>query len=258
MDGNPGLDATVAYLARLTGQDISADQPIGLRSIHRVALASWARKEQLQVRGSLINSSAPFSIRELLAVDEDTVPARSVGHSAPIHAASTLAVASTGGIGIDIEDVASLPQAEDYREHSFYRDNFSPAEIAHCLLQPHVRASFCGLWAAKEAILKSAPQLTRLTRLIDIEIEHDGAGRPTHPNCYISISHTPHTAVAVCLPKPALAMVQSPLSIPTHLQEDLPAAPAATASGKSRKLVAALFIIAAICAACIILAVWRK
>jgi phosphopantetheine--protein transferase-like protein len=245
MDGNPRLDATIAYISRLTGQDISADQRIGLRSIQRVALASWARQEHLQVRGSLINSGTPFSVRELLEEGE-AVTARPVGDRDPIQAAAPLAGASWGGVGLDIEDVASLPEAEDYREHFFYRDNFSPAEIAHCLLQGNVRASFCGIWAAKEAILKSELKPTTSARLIDIQITYDDSGRPTHPSCYISISHTAHTAVAVCLPKPAPALTKPALPMPASVAQ---AAPAASPPRRASNIIAALIIIAAICAA---------
>jgi phosphopantetheine--protein transferase-like protein len=250
MDGNPRVDAAIAYLSRLTGQNISADQPIGLRSIHRVALASWARKEQLQVRGSLMNSSAPFSIRELLAAEADAAPGPSDGHATPSQEAPPLEGTTWGGIGLDIEDVASLPEAEDYREHFFYRDNFSPAEIAHCLLQANVRASFCGIWAAKEAILKSHMRPAKSTRLIDIQITYEEGGRPTHPNCYVSISHTAHTAVAVCLPKPAPAFAGTVASMPTYLREvPQPASASASPSPRqSRKIIAALFIMAIICA----------
>lgn len=256
MDGNPKLDAAIDYLSRLTGQDISADQPIGLRSVHRYALASWARQEQLQVRSSLITSGAPFSVRELLA-DGDALPAHPGNDRAPIQATTPLSQAHWAGIGIDIEEVASLPEAEDYREHHFYRDNFSPAEIAHCLLQKDMRASFCGIWAAKEAILKAELRPAASTRLIDIQIGYNEAGRPTHPGCQISISHTAHTAVAICLPTPASALTKPSLSTPAPAPEVL--AEAVVARRKSGRIGAALFVIAFICAGAVaILAFGRK
>jgi len=254
MDGNPRLEATIAYLSRLTGQDISADQPIELRSIQRVAFASWARQAQLPLRGSVINSSTKFSVRDLLA-EGDALPTGPVPHPTPAPAATPAQGASWGGIGLDIEDVAALPEAEDYRQDAFYADNFSPAEVAYCLMQANVRASFCGIWAAKEAVLKSGLAPASLSRLIDIQIDHDETGRPTHPNCHLSISHTAQTAVAVCVPKaaPALAVPAMPA------RANIPASPAAAAPGTSRKRIAALLIIAALCEAAVaIFEVWHR
>ena len=110
------------------------------------------------------------------------------------------------GIGIDIEAVAALPEADDYREAGFYRDTFTPSEIAYCLRQPNVRASFCGTWATKEAILKAGLAPMALSDLRQVEIQRDEDGRPVFPGASLSISHTGDTAVAVCLalsaPKP--------------------------------------------------------
>lgn len=58
-------------------------------------------------------------------------------------------------IGIDIENISNLPECEDYREDDFYKNNFSQKEIAYCLIQPDIKASFAGKFAAKEAIIKA-------------------------------------------------------------------------------------------------------
>ena len=50
-------------------------------------------------------------------------------------------------IGIDIEQISSLPKTNDFRTESFYTDNFSEKEIAYCILQPNVYSSFAGLFA---------------------------------------------------------------------------------------------------------------
>ena len=61
-------------------------------------------------------------------------------------------------IGIDIEQISSLPKTNDFRTEGFYIDNFSEKEIAYCILQPNVYSSFAGLFADKEAILKANNQ----------------------------------------------------------------------------------------------------
>jgi phosphopantetheine--protein transferase-like protein len=204
MDGSAGiapvaqnvaaLDAVAGYVSRLMGEAVTADQPLALRSIHRVALASWARQEGLNIRGDLLTSGAPFSIRELTGGG-----AAAARPGAPAAPAPRRAMAGSTAIGIDIEDVASLPVTDDYREHPFFRDNFTPAEISYCLRQPDARAALCGTWAAKEAVLKAGAPGAALMRLIEVEITRDEMGRPRYAGCTMSISHTGQTAVAVCL-----------------------------------------------------------
>jgi phosphopantetheine--protein transferase-like protein len=246
MDGSASFDAALAYVSRLTGQDVSLDQKLGLRSIHRVALASWARKENLKLRASLINSIEPFSLRDLLS---DDGIAAGPATPAPAFAAETDAAPL---IGIDIEEVASLPAADDYREHPFYRDNFSPAEIAYCVRQPDERAAFCGTWAAKEAVLKSGAPGT-LSRLGAIEILRDDRGRPTYPGCTLSISHTASTAVAVCLRQPAPAAAASPPRPPADFASGV--GPETIKGGRRQLAILALIVIGIV--AILAFGVWK-
>jgi phosphopantetheine--protein transferase-like protein len=101
-------------------------------------------------------------------------------------------------IGIDIEDISNFDEAEDYREHIFYKSNFTPQEISYCLLQNNVRLSFVGLFAAKEAIVKANNDY-QSNSFSAIQIEHDNKGKPYHKNFSISISHTNDTAIAVAV-----------------------------------------------------------
>lgn len=100
-------------------------------------------------------------------------------------------------IGIDIEELANLPVAEDYREHPFYRETFTPREISHCILQGNPAASFAGLFAAKEAIVKAEGGAGR--PLDRIEITHDQRGKPLADGYELSISHSGPLAVAVAI-----------------------------------------------------------
>ncbi len=187
----------LSYLSRLTGEKLGVDTPLRLRSVQRAAFASWAHNQQVSVRLSVISSSVPFSIRELLTVQGEAPPSPAAQEKTPIVAAPSTAAVSQA-IGIDIEEVENLPAAGDYREHGFYQDNFTSAEIAFCIRQPHVRASFCGTWAAKEAILKAGHASAPAGNLKGIEILRDDQGRPSHPGCSLSISHTARMAVAIC------------------------------------------------------------
>lgn len=103
------------------------------------------------------------------------------------------------GLGLQIENIAVLPDAEDYALHEFYRAHFTPPEIAYCIKQPTVKAAFQGLLAAKHAIIKSGVASEPPDGLRGVAIGLDGEGRPTYPGCLLSISDTGTVAAAVCL-----------------------------------------------------------
>lgn len=100
------------------------------------------------------------------------------------------------GIGIDIEEIAALPRAVDFRKEEFYKLNFTPGEIAYCILQSDPYASFAGLFAAKEAMIK-ADGANRNKRFNMLEIDHSPEGKPLHPDYSLSISHAGGMALAV-------------------------------------------------------------
>ncbi len=102
------------------------------------------------------------------------------------------------GLGLEIADIAALPDADDYSLHEFYRANFTPPEIAYCIKQPAVKACFQGLLAAKRAIIKSGAASDSPDGPRSVEIGFDGEGRPTYPGCLLSISATGTIAAAVC------------------------------------------------------------
>jgi phosphopantetheine--protein transferase-like protein len=113
------------------------------------------------------------------------------------------------GIGIDIEEIDSMPEVNDFREEVFYKMNFSASEIAYCILQPSPYASFAGLFAAKEALVK-ADSSYKNKAFNTIVIEHTETGKPSHHNFNLSIAHTKTTAVAVAIPFAASAAQLQP------------------------------------------------
>lgn len=112
-------------------------------------------------------------------------------------------------IGIDTENINSMPVVNDFREEAFYKMNFAPAEIAYCILQPDPYASFAGLFAAKEAIIK-ADNSYQNKPFHTIIIDHLPGGKPVYTGFQISISHTNETAIAVAVKN--ILSSSSPLS----------------------------------------------
>jgi holo-[acyl-carrier protein] synthase len=77
--------------------------------------------------------------------------------------------------GIDIENIADLPETPDYREHEFYKDSFSAEEIAYCILQENPRMHFAARWCAKEALIK-CDSAFRDEKMSDLEIARNERG----------------------------------------------------------------------------------
>ncbi|MBO0733950.1 MAG: hypothetical protein J2P49_06480 [Methylocapsa sp.] len=128
------------------------------------------------------------------------------------------------GLGLEIANIADIPDAEDYAQEEFYRANFAPSEIARCSQEPRAKAAFQKILAAKRAIVKSGAVSEPAEGLRSIEIGLDGAGQPFYPGCLVSLSETDTVAAAACLwdgrqaPEPAKrqAISQRPGVIPTR------------------------------------------
>jgi holo-[acyl-carrier protein] synthase len=128
---------------------------------------------------------------------------------------------AAAAIGIDIEEVDAMPKANDFREEAFYQMNFSSTEIAHCILQPNPYASFAGLFAVKEAIVK-ANNSNRNKPFNSIVINHDQEGKPAFPGFNISVSHTNNVAIAVALQASVDASVNKTATQVVPQQSGLP------------------------------------
>jgi phosphopantetheinyl transferase (holo-ACP synthase) len=114
-------------------------------------------------------------------------------------------------VGIDIENISALPVVSDFREDAFYTMNFAPAEIGYCILQTNPYASFAGLFAAKEAIVK-ADNSYQNRPFNTILIDHLPGGKPVFPGFQLSLSHTNELAIAVAVKNISLPAA-SPLPI---------------------------------------------
>lgn len=110
-------------------------------------------------------------------------------------------------LGVDVQSIAELPAANDYRTEPFYQATFSPEEISYCILQANPRQSFAGLFAAKEALVKANYRLHKLP-LHELSIGHEQSGKPVYGDYQLSISHSGDVAMAAALLPPPLAPLQ--------------------------------------------------
>ena len=146
--------------------------------------------------GPIINADASFS---------NPLPFQ----GSAVTSAGPSAYTDQPGIGIDIEEAAAMPRCSDFRREEFYTMNFTPGEIAYCILQPDSYASFAGLFSAKEALIKADANL-RTRPFNTIEVGHNPEGKPVYPGFQLSISHAGHLAVAVAVPAHQQSAVNAP------------------------------------------------
>jgi len=238
------MEAAVCdYFTRLTGARVGPETPISLTSVQIGAASAWLRRQGVSVSERELVAQR-FSVASLLRVERQAARPEAPSSSEAAEGGR----AGMPSIGIDIEQISSLPDAPDFRDHEFYNANFTDAEIAYCIGRGDPRQSFCGLWAAKEAVRKAAESAGLGTSLIDIEIGHDEAGCPTHPQFALSISHAGDLCVALAASPPAAA-----LSLPGELTTGRPDAAGATtacqpASDRSWKLLSLASMLMAVAA----------
>ena len=109
-------------------------------------------------------------------------------------------------VGLDVQDIASLPVATDYWEDVFYQGIFGKSEIAYAVMQTEPRTHFAGFWCAKEALRKCDPAFAQVDPTLTV-VAHDESGRPyflwkngegeTRLPHALSISHAASIAMAV-------------------------------------------------------------
>jgi phosphopantetheine--protein transferase-like protein len=177
----------------------------GQGSIARAALDSAIRR-RVGVRSQTIYSAKTYGELEgeLLGHAATTVAGGPIAtrptHLAPPPAPELLRC------GVDVELIENLPRAADYWEDAFYRDHFTPEEIAYCSMQEEPLQHFVARWCAKEALKKCdknlmSEELKNLEVVLDESgapcfLHHSGGTSPRLPHA-VSLSHTSHVAIAV-------------------------------------------------------------
>lgn len=117
-------------------------------------------------------------------------------------------------IGLDVQDVRSLPVTADYWEEQFYVDTFGKSEIAYAVVQSEPRTHLAGFWCAKEALRKCDTSFADVGFASTI-VEHDSTGKPylvcqdpsgsaRLPHA-VSLSHTSEVATAVVIQLPPVS-----------------------------------------------------
>ncbi|MDR0910701.1 MAG: 4'-phosphopantetheinyl transferase superfamily protein [Spirochaetaceae bacterium] len=78
--------------------------------------------------------------------------------------------------GIDIQDISIFPKADDYWAESFYKENFTPEEIAYCTATEYPAQHFAARWCIKEALRKCSAEYASLPfSSINIKRQQNGS-----------------------------------------------------------------------------------
>ena len=192
-------DKLVPILSRLVGRDVDADTTVKLSSVQQGAFASMAAKAGASVdRGRI---KRPFTVATLL----DGAPPLPVVAGAPETRAIAQPAAPVGGgvrLGCDVQSIEEFARgvhADDFKTCPFLTAHFAMSEISYCENQLDAMASLCGLYAAKEAIVKAGDERS-LNRIV---IDHYASGQPGCEGYALSISHSGDVCMAVAFRGPA-------------------------------------------------------
>jgi phosphopantetheinyl transferase (holo-ACP synthase) len=185
----------VATMLMVPAEQIAPETP--LTALQTSLTATRLRLGLKRLGSSLPDGKVPATFGDL----ETALAGKSVAQPAPA-AAPTSAPPSGLQVGLDVQDVRSLPFAADYWEHEFYRGVFGRTEIAYAVVQPEPRLHLAGFWCAKEALRKCDPSFANVA-LDATVVVHDDSGRPylewngaRLPHA-VSLSHTSEIATAV-------------------------------------------------------------
>ncbi|MDQ8180927.1 4'-phosphopantetheinyl transferase superfamily protein [Pelagicoccus sp. SDUM812005] len=202
MEDDEKIREIVASFLKTPPSSINSNTPVGKKAVagsiilHR--MYSKLSDAGFPLNGSKRNIETYGQLLECLGSESGPLKPRLKTRAVETTKASSSFPSTIRSVGIDIEKVSQFERQEDYRSATFYKENFSPEEIAHCILQPNPIESFAGRFAAKEAIAK-ANNSFRDIPFNQISISADSNGKPSFPGFHISISHTESDAIAIAI-----------------------------------------------------------
>lgn len=197
----------LAFLSRLLGEPVDAGSRIAFSSTQRARLVAWLNDNGHPADFARFKSNL-MTVSEILEFAGNAAanfampapPPRAPAPAAPPRVRAAASMVAPLGLGIDLQALTNLPETSDYRGDSFYARNFTDAELAYCIQQADPRQTLCGIWAAKEAVVKAgAASPSPVGEYRGVEIGRDPRGAPTFPGCLVSITHEAGLAAAVCV-----------------------------------------------------------
>lgn len=163
------------YLEKLTGKKFQDSSYDNLSSAQRARFQSWLNKQNISLDG--FNES------------------KHLNDSGNINK-NIKKFYIENGIGIDIQNIEEFSKNyNDLLDDENLEDIFTSNEINYAKTKSNKVETLCGLFSAKEAIIKSGYKI--LKKLNEIEITHDENGKPKFMKFNLSISHSKNYCIAV-------------------------------------------------------------
>jgi holo-[acyl-carrier protein] synthase len=176
-----------------------------LQSIVRTATGNTGSTAGVRNFGELLarvtGQAAPNGVSAAEAAQPAVIPPEVSGSLVQVGLAAV-------GCGVDIEEVATMPDALDFWAHDFYTTHFSPEEIAYCVSQSDPRPHFAARWCAKEALKKASPIYLPLAPADIQVVRHPAgsvglqvrtAGQWRDAPAAVSLSHSEQSAIGMVI-----------------------------------------------------------
>ena len=197
---------------------------LGLNS--SFGLSALRSRLEKETKNKIANFSVNTKVDELLnIINNKNVPQKKIVHTLAEAPSSSANRDDFIGLGIDMQEINTMPITQNYRENDFYKSHFSKEEISTAMLKQNARQHFCGIFCAKEAVKKTDAQFLNL-RMDYISIMHNKDGRPIvklnkkfnydeNFHFILTITHTESFAAACCalLYKKKLFNLEGPQNI---------------------------------------------
>ena len=187
------------FISRLLNRPVRTDEMLSLSSSQRARVQAWCAEHHIQCP----NLRQPISLSQFTGQAEAPVSAEA---TASDDAPATGAPAGPLALGVDIQSVSELfpEHISDFKADPQLTGIFTLRELSYAEAKADPYQTLTGLFAAKEAIMKTSPTLMRMAPNA-IEVLPDEHGAPVYQNYTLSISHSGGMAVAVAAyPAPAV------------------------------------------------------
>ena len=171
------------YASRIAGKDIEFEKINYLSSIQKSRLSSLLESEGINFEDLDAQFSSQLVDRKINNLEHNVTN-----------------YDKNFGLGLDVQLISELgiKASSDLKTNKEFKSIFTSTEIAYAEAKVNTIETLAGIFAAKEAILKSG-YFTARPSLNEIEISHDQDGSPYFNNFKISISHSGDYAIAIAI-----------------------------------------------------------
>lgn len=192
------LQNTIEYFSKLLNINLDQNTEITLSSAQKSRAHAWLKSQNIPFQEHLIQKK--FTLNLLLNNNGFTpLEANPRTHQETI-IDNEVAGTFLTSIGIDLQNIYELfpnSLSNDLKGDAELGLIFTNRELTYAENKANPKATLAGIFAAKEAILKTGVTNTPLEK---IEVSHNSIGAPEFKGVSLSISHSGDYAIAIAIP----------------------------------------------------------